>query len=426
VAIDPSGNAELKAQIALRYAFWKKAQGQFEAGYMPSIDTSARAWLTSARGGLESKRTAFWVDTLLLSDMIRPDSAWSKDAAKATAQYLSRYSDKTAEPYRTSLENQAKARVSAAIREATDKAAWTETVAIWEGLTGSLRSIGEAAPISWAMAESYRQMGHHDKASEFYRRAAKGFETAPERFRASFWESVTASTAAESRQDLRGRDAEFTSWDDHARLADQQTLAQWNTLEPSQKTEMYAVLREPLEKQATGLALLKAPPQIVLEMWSGALNTETSVVGGEPSSATSKGFQGPRSVTLLTELRSKLEKIGMHDQAKAARDLLKKLDAKELAADKAARRVWGEEISALAEEERQASNYLEAGKLYGVVGSEGVAAEGKASALYKSGLLLYRAGRRQEAIEALRKASEDQNDLHYAELAKQRLSQLEK
>ena len=68
---------------------------------------------------------------------------------------------------------------------------------------------------------------------------------------------------------------------------------------------------------------------------------------------------------------------------------------------------------------------MEAGRAYALTGSESSNWEGRAEALYKGGLLLYRAGRREEALKAFRQASEDGNNLLYAELAKKRLDQLE-
>ena len=50
--------------------------------------------------------------------------------------------------------------------------------------------------------------------------------------------------------------------------------------------------------------------------------------------------------------------------------------------------------------------------------------EKRAEALYKGGLLLYRSGRREEALKAFEGAANDGNNLLYAELARKRLEQL--
>ena len=59
-----------------------------------------------------------------------------------------------------------------------------------------------------------------------------------------------------------------------------------------------------------------------------------------------------------------------------------------------------------------------------MVGAQSEDWEGRAEALYKGGLLLYKAGRREEALEALNNASNDGNNLFYSNLARERLSQI--
>ena len=72
-----------------------------------------------------------------------------------------------------------------------------------------------------------------------------------------------------------------------------------------------------------------------------------------------------------------------------------------------------------------ANQNLEAGRIYSLVGKESQNWEGRAEALYKGGLLLYKAGRREEAIDAFTKASNDGNNLFYANLARERLGQIQ-
>ena len=79
----------------------------------------------------------------------------------------------------------------------------------------------------------------------------------------------------------------------------------------------------------------------------------------------------------------------------------------------------------LAEDYRTSNEYLEAGRIYTFVGSESENWEGRAEALYKGGLLLYRSGRREEAVDAFNKAKADGNNLFYANLANERLNQIE-
>ena len=80
----------------------------------------------------------------------------------------------------------------------------------------------------------------------------------------------------------------------------------------------------------------------------------------------------------------------------------------------------------LAEEHRKANRYLDAGRLFADAARNSEQWDKKAEALYKGGLLLYRAGQKDEAVKALTQAAEDTNNFFYANLAKERLNQLEK
>jgi tetratricopeptide (TPR) repeat protein len=105
---------------------------------------------------------------------------------------------------------------------------------------------------------------------------------------------------------------------------------------------------------------------------------------------------------------------------------LRQINLKTKQPDKDALRVWTDELTQLAEEFRRSNDYLEAGRLYALTGSENNQWEGRAEALYKGGLLLYRSGRRDEAVAAFQKAADDGNNLLYAALAKKRLEQIQR
>ena len=105
--------------------------------------------------------------------------------------------------------------------------------------------------------------------------------------------------------------------------------------------------------------------------------------------------------------------------------LLRNITPQQLQDDQEATQIWTKELIELAEIFRQNNDYLEAGRTYAQTGSDNFEWDGKAEALYKGDLLLYRSGRRQEAVEALTKAANDTTNRLYADLAKQRLQQLQ-
>jgi tetratricopeptide (TPR) repeat protein len=165
-------------------------------------------------------------------------------------------------------------------------------------------------------------------------------------------------------------------------------------------------------------AKLRTGPKIVLANWTAALATKKSTDNGGEAKDWTRNFSPSGSVALLlTDLSKRFGELGLAAERKKAVDLLKYMKPKDFADDAAAKKVWANELTALADEYRKANQYLDAGRLFAQVGEE---AEN-----YKGGLLLFRAGRRAEAIEAFRKASEDGNNLFYSNLAKERLGQLQ-
>jgi hypothetical protein len=93
--------------------------------------------------------------------------------------------------------------------------------------------------------------------------------------------------------------------------------------------------------------------------------------------------------------------------------------------DKEAAKLWASELTKLAEEHRKADEFLAAGELYTLVGDASALTEQRAEALYKGGLLLFRAGKKQDAIKALEKAKADTSNLFYSKLATERLNQID-
>ena len=101
---------------------------------------------------------------------------------------------------------------------------------------------------------------------------------------------------------------------------------------------------------------------------------------------------------------------------------MQRIDPETVELDRDARKVWNDELLSLSEDLRQSSEFLEAGRTLRFAGERDEI--NRAESLYKAGLLLYRAGRRDEAIQAFRQASQDGNNFFYANLARERLDQL--
>ena len=111
-------------------------------------------------------------------------------------------------------------------------------------------------------------------------------------------------------------------------------------------------------------------------------------------------------------------------KSRETRNLLRYISPGQFKSAKATK-MWAEELTELAEIYRKNNQYLDAGRIYALTGEKTENWEKRAEALYKGGLLLYRSGRREEAVKAFEQAANDGNNLLYAELAKKRLEQLQ-
>jgi tetratricopeptide (TPR) repeat protein len=128
----------------------------------------------------------------------------------------------------------------------------------------------------------------------------------------------------------------------------------------------------------------------------------------------------------MSDLAARFQLLGLSGERRQALGLLKEMKPSQFGDDKAARKAWMDQLLSLAEEYRKDNEYLESGRIFSLVASESESWDGRAETLYKAGLLLYRAGRKDEAVAALEKAKADGNNLFYANLASERLNQIQK
>jgi tetratricopeptide (TPR) repeat protein len=166
---------------------------------------------------------------------------------------------------------------------------------------------------------------------------------------------------------------------------------------------------------------------LILSSWKDhyAARQSTSA-GGSGADLKNEFSPSAASAKLISNLAARFAMLGMDKERRDALGLLRDMKPAQFGDDKEARKAWMDQLLLLAEEYRKDNEYLEAGRTFGLVASESENWEGRAETLYKAGLLLYRAGRKDEAVAALEKAKADGNNLFYANLATERLTQIQK
>jgi hypothetical protein len=192
----------------------------------------------------------------------------------------------------------------------------------------------------------------------------------------------------------------------------------------SDKTKIRKELEEDLENTLVidYMLQLEAPAEIVLENWTQVLTQNKA----QKSDWTNSFLATEKTALLLDQLSTFFEKKGRSEPAAAAILLLKSLPTEKVNESKEGKKIWSTRLLALAEKYRLDDQFYEAGSLHVYLATHMKDWDQRAESFYKGGLLLYRAGKREQAIQALQSAKEDGNNPFYANLAKERLVQLSK
>ncbi len=418
--------ASNQAHIAVRQAFWGIDKVQMKtllADFInpPKVDAEIASQLEDARKVADSPRTSFLIDSILLAQRIE-NNAWTAEIASYSGSYFESYHGKATEPYRTQLLNKAEASLLKTIDKSLSNQQYTEIVSIIESLPVSLRELKNRSNVSWAAAEAYRHLQQPALAVPFYEKALAASQLSPNQFRSAFWLEQSLITNAGmvsikgqgTQQKLQGK----------LKFADQKVWDIWKALKDDEKRKSFTEVQSELEDNVRNSIHVKSSPQILLEILGQDLATQLATPEKAVNGSTVGSQPTVKMIYLLSDLGKRFKEQGQAAEAKKARQLLRKLDIKTLGADKDALNVWTNELTKLAEEYREGNDYLEAGRIYALTGTSNNQWEGRAEALYKGGLLLFRSGRKDEALAAFKEAAGDGNNLLYAELAKKRLEQL--
>jgi tetratricopeptide (TPR) repeat protein len=417
-----SGSGEIQAQIAIRRAYWQQDGKPIPKSReeLPLVSKDVGQVLSATYQSAEAAKTAFLAGSLLLRFLI--NEPWHNTTGLVAADYFKRFTGEAAEPFRTQLKDQLQAKLNTTIQTMVNDGKLVESIRLYEELPELLKSIKKTPATAWALGEAYRQLGQGDTAVDFYRTASKTTTNDLDRFKADFWLAVTAGNSETQLKITGGSTAERQVLSDLRKRADGAMLATWMRLNEEEKTKLFTALRPNIEDTISNPVLLSAPAKILLERWQKAQTAAT----GEEKTDWDKNFSpNAGSIFLATNLAKRFGELGLKSQRRESLLLLRAMTPKEFKDDKEAKKIWADQLNSLAEEYRTANEYLEAGRLYKLVGDETPDWEGRAETLYKAGLLLFRAGRRKEAVEAFTAAAQDTNNLKYSQLSKERLNQLE-
>lgn len=427
--IDPGKDPELRGQIAIRKVYWSQNPNMLksiiENKYLiPKLTTDTKHQLETSYNNIENPWTGFITATLILNKRLSNETPWSKDTSKLASHYFKTYRGNNLEPFRGNLWEKMVKKINSNITTMVEKQDYLKAIDIYDSLGPDLKKIKRTTQTSWSLGEAYRLLGQPELAVPFYKNASKRLQNGENRFRSIFWHLVTLNDTIDTKTGANSNTASLERLKNERRQANNKLLQSWRELKPEERRDLLVSMKSPLESILKSSALLSGPTDILLEAWKNSLLTKkgdsTSKIEGLKSSYAATGD----AVDTIVAIANKFKMLGNKGKVNQARFLLSKLDPKSFDKDKDTEDLWAKNLVALAETYRESNQYLDAGRIYALTGEKSENYEGRAEALYKGGLLLYRAGRREEALQAFTQASQDGNNLLYSELAKKRLDQL--
>lgn len=416
--LDPSASAEISAQKAIRMAYWIPPLPSDFQSALPLTSNQIIKELEAHLQNTESKKTSFLSHSIILKQFLHPSSPWTEAGGHMANDWLTRYSDGPSNPFYEKMKEDLKEKLSTVLIKKSADGQFQETVTIWQALPDNIKDVRSDPGVAWAVAEAFRNSNLNENSLPFYKISAQNGVTSPQQFKSMFWLSTLSGRSSE---DYKGQNRQYDAFVNQAKTSDKKSYRIWKNLKPDEKNGLRTTYKNHLEESLNDSLLLTTPALILLESWEAALGENQSLKKQE---LVTNYSPGANVVHLLQKLIQRFRKAGKADERRRATRLLKELKPEGFTHDKSAQSIWTKELSSLADEYRTSGEYLKAGRLFTFTAENSVEWNNRAESLYKGGLLLYRAGKREEAITALTKASQDGNNLFYANLAKERLTQL--
>ncbi|MCX6117157.1 MAG: tetratricopeptide repeat protein [Proteobacteria bacterium] len=425
----PRASAEVNAQALIRQAWWTDANASQErSGKLPLANEEIQRTLTTLLPNVESQRTAFLASSLIAHRMTQKETSWESSYANWLNEFFSKFKGPGVEPIRTQLSDATKLRIANEIKTKFSAGDYIGLVSMFEKLPEPMKSIRKDPSISWAIGESYRMNGQAEKSIPYYK-IAKDVPLGIDRFKAQFWLMDIAGSVAMQLQANGGSQDKIRNLSAVSSESDEALNTTWAALKSDERSQIQTGMNQHLEKNVASSLKSKTPAKILLDKWSTTLTVNPPKVsatnGNNPANEVGNFSPSATTVQQLDELGKKFADIGLTDERRKALELMRFIQPAAIEKDKQALKVWSSQLLSLAEEYRKSNEFLEAGQLYTLVGDSQSNQENRAEANYKGGLLLYRAGRKDDAIKALEKAKSDTNNLFYSKLATERLDQIQ-
>jgi tetratricopeptide (TPR) repeat protein len=429
IKIPTRGNSELQALITIRNVWWQDSTiDQKSRTALASCDETTELELTKLLPNIENPKTAYLSSAMIAKRMSDPNNVWQNNYASWLGTFFDRYRSAT-DPITVELSQSTRQKITDQFQNLFINNQMLDVVGLYEQLPKPMKSITKDPSVSWQIAESYRSLGQPDRALDFYEKILTSSNVpAPLQFTAHYWIAAISSRKVASLKQNPSNERRANQQQSRSRKHDQAMQKIWDQLTPDQRNKLTTGLGREFKELTASETPLRTPAKIILQQYKTVLSENPPKIEGTPGTNTTDwlGNFSPSTATvkLLDDLGRKFAELGMPQERREALQLMRFIKPTELAQDKAAAKIWADEMTKLAETYRKADEFLEAGEIYTQIGEVAALDDSRAESFYKGGLLLFRAGKKEEAIKALEKAKEDPNNLFYSKLATERLNQL--
>lgn len=396
--------AEIVGQVELRRSFWRIPKQLNDQSFLPNIADSDVARLKELLPKVETAHTGFLLASLVVHNLLERSDGWNLESQEFLNSYNQRYHDYSKNSYADYIARRHYEVARKSFEDLFSKKEFNAIRDLYESVSNQ-EKIGEGADIAWILAESYRESSAAGDAAPHYLRVAETTEDLPRKVEAYFWAAALSAVSQTSRS--QGDERIFAT-------SSRGFERHWGTLSLDNKKTLYAKIKTPIER-----TLVEAP-----EMTSAALAVKEILAKKlEAKELSSDPLEIDKSISLVSTIIKNLRKAGLESESNESYQLLRLIPI-DKATDQTVRNSWATKLIEFAEILRDRGDTIEAGRVFVDAAEKAGDWSASAEAFYKGGLLLFRGGKRQEALEALRKASSDRDNLYYANLAKERIQQL--
>lgn len=413
-----TSNHELRLLANIRFAYWGKINN-----FSPNRNSLARLNpkqpslnLYKFANQAQTKKTKLLAASLPMYEMCSQANFEINNLATHLKHYISAFDHKS-NPFLNQIRIVCEKRLSKFFKSFENKTYYSNATKVWENLPEISKNKISNHNIQWYLAEGYRQSDNPLAANKHYLAAYTDGQKPIHDFLTIFYRLDHLVDTVEGYHPLERQKSK-----EKLTSLDRRLEKEWGKMSSTHQAKLMKQLYPYFQNYLKGDLELSSVSNIVLQGWKKSLQPQSDENKSEQNSGFTPGSHGVEELITISKW---FAKFGKNNQRIESLELLKELKPELYQDNQTTAKIWADQLLQLAEEFRKENAYLSAGRTFIHVASNAPNLDERAESFYKGGLLLYRAGKREEAIQALTRASQDGDNLFYANLAKQRLTKLQ-